>query len=94
MWKIYECWTKSFNAITFQNIKCHMSRSLEDSGSESNVDYGGLAQEASEGSQDFHSYSGRSLAVTVWQRIMAVLCLCLENLPKVKIKKKQTIFFW
>lgn len=70
-----------------QHLTGYPHRSLEDSSGEGDGDCRGLAQKVSKGSKDFHSNRARGHSCDTLAKNLAVFCLCLESLPKAKLKR-------
>ena len=66
----------------------HPSRSMEDSGAEGDLNYGGLAQEISE--KNFSTLP-RDHSCDILVKFGAAFCPCLKSLPEVKMKRFRLI---
>ena len=69
----------------------HLSRSLENNSSGSNMDYGDPVQEASEGNNI--SNRTRNHFCDILAKNVATLCPCLKNLPEAELKSFGVISF-
>ena len=60
------------------------SRSVENSGAEADLNYGGLAQEVSE--EKFSMWWLRDHSYNILVNNVPAVCPCLKNLPEAKLK--------